>query len=159
MTGADKPEHRHARSAPSDDTRDAVLDHQAVFRLDAHRARRMQEKIRTRLSLRDVGGGKNVGGEHRLVARHAKREAQSLMPARRGDAHAPAQAFDSLPHAFDPFQFAPKREQNLARKIVTKILGQSPPELGFDSMQGRIEPSPQEAFACFLIGQANAGFA
>ena len=81
------------------------------------------------------------------------------MPARRGDAYARAQAFDRLPHAFDPFQFARKREQNLARKIVTKILGQWRPEFGFDSTQGRIEPTPQEAFARFLIGQAKAGFA
>ena len=73
MTGADKPEHHHPRGAPSDDSRDAVLDNQAVFRLDAHRARRVQKKIRTWFSIRDVGGGKNVGREHGLVAGHAKR--------------------------------------------------------------------------------------
>ena len=159
MARADKPKHNHSGRPCGGDARHAILDHQTVFRRRAHYARRVQEKIRTRFSLRDVGGGKNVGREHGLVARHAKREAQSLMPARRGDAYARAQAFDRLPHAFDPFQFAPKREQNLARKLVTKILGQWRPEFGFDSMQGRIEPSPQEAFACFLIGQTNAGFA
>jgi hypothetical protein len=110
MTGADKSEYRHAGGAPGDDSSDAVLDHKAVFRRDAHRARGVQEKIRTWLSLRDVGGGKNVGGEHRLVAGNAKRKAQSLMPARGGDAYMRAQALDSLPHAFDPFQFAPKRQ-------------------------------------------------
>ena len=81
--------------------------------------------------------GKNVGGEHRLVARHPKRKAQSLMPARYRRTHTRgAQAFDGLPYAFDPFQFAPKRELNLARKLVTKILGQWPPEFRFKLYTG-----------------------
>ena len=156
MTRADKPEHRHPGSAPGDDSRDAVLDHQAVFRLDAHRSRRVQKKIRTWFSLRDVGSGKNVGSEHGLVASGSKREAQPLMPARGGDAYTGAQAFDSLPHAFDPFQFARKRRENLAREIVAKTLGQRRPEFGLDSTHGRIEPTPQEALARLLIGQAKA---
>ena len=89
---------------------------------------------------------KNVEGEHCLVARRGSR-AQSLMPARRAT-HTRAQAFDRLPR-LRPFQFAPKRGQNLARKLVTKILGAMAPEFDFDSMQGRSRPSPQEAFACF----------
>src|SRR5580698_8140431 len=102
MTGPDKTEHRHARGAPGSNARDAVLDHEAILRRNAHRARRVQKKIRTRFSLGDVGSGKNVGSKHRLVTNHPKREAQPLMPARGGDAHTRAQAFDSLPHALDP---------------------------------------------------------
>ena len=45
------------------DARHAVLDDEASFGADAHRARRVQEKIGTRLSLRDLGGGKNIGRE------------------------------------------------------------------------------------------------
>ena len=82
MTGADKSEHRHPGGGPGNNASDAVLDHKAVLRLGAHRARGVEKKIRTWLSLRDLGGGKNVGGEQRLVAGHAKREAQSLVPAR-----------------------------------------------------------------------------
>ncbi len=73
MARADKAEHCHSRSARGDDSGDAVLNHEAVFRLDAHRARRMQKKIRTWFSLRDLGGGENVGREQGLVAGHAKR--------------------------------------------------------------------------------------
>ncbi len=133
MARADKAEHCHARSARGDDSRDAVLDHEAISRLDAHPKRRMQKKIRTWFSFRDLGGGENVGREQGLIAGHAKRQAYSLRPTGGGDAHASPQTFDRLPHAFDPLQLAREGRKNLARKILTKSLGQWRPEFGFDS--------------------------
>ena len=159
MTGADKPEHHHARGSGGGDSGDAVFNHQAVFRRRAHRARREQEKIGTRLPLSDLGGGKNVRREQALVAGHPKRETHSFRRARRGDAHARAQTLDRLAHAFDAFQFVREGGQYLVRKIVGKFLGQRRPEFCFGDSQDRIEAHSEEPLARLLIGQAKARLA
>ena len=62
MARADKPEHRHpaARAATTPATLSSITRQSSAR---AHRARREQEKIGTGLSLRDLGGGEDVGRE------------------------------------------------------------------------------------------------
>ena len=61
MARADKAVNSHAGGARALNARDAVLDHQAVARRNAHRARRVEKKFGAWLSLGDVGGGKMWG--------------------------------------------------------------------------------------------------
>ena len=159
MTGADEPEHPHPGGPRGGDAGDAVLDHQAVLRRGAHRARCEKEEIGTGLSLRDLGGGKNVGREQGLITGNPKREAEPLGRARRGDANARPQAPDRLAHALDPLEFASKCRENIAREIVGKLLRQRRAEFGLDLAHDRIEPQPQETLACLLIGQVKASLA
>ena len=49
--------------------------------------------------------------------------------------------------------------QNLARKIVGKLLRQRRPEFGLDSAHDRIEPQPQETIARLLVAQVKARLA
>ena len=91
------------------------------------------------------------------VTRSAK--LQSFGRARRGDANARPQAPDRLPHAFDPFELARECRQNLARKIVGKLLRQRRAEFGLDSANDRIEPQPQETLARLLVAQMKASLA
>ena len=89
----------------------------------------------------------------------SKREVEPVGRARRGDANARREAADGLPHAFDPLQLADEGAEDLARKIVGKLLGQRRAELAFDSAHNRIEPQPQETLAHLLVGQAKASLA
>ena len=88
------------------------------------------------------------------MTRSAKRSRSgALEEATQTRARKPA---DRLPHAFDALQLARERRENLARKIVGKLLGQRRPELGFDSPHDRIEAQPEETLARLLIGEAKA---
>ena len=81
------------------------------------------------------------------------------MPARGGDAYPRAQAFDSLPHAFDAFQFALERSrESRAKNRHEKFSGNGAPS-SVSIPRGTNRADAQEAFARFLIGQAKAGFA
>ena len=104
MAAADEAEHRHAGGARGGDAGDAVLDHQAIARRGAHRARRVQEKIGMGFPARPRRR-KKCSARTASHSRRPEREAEPLGRARRRDANRDAQAPDRLPHAFDSLEF------------------------------------------------------
>ena len=81
MRAAGEGEDAHARAVRRVDAGGAVLDDDAVRRIDAHVARRMQEKIGRRFASRYHGGTVYMRFEHFQQAGDAERHPDAVQAA------------------------------------------------------------------------------
>ena len=73
-----QPDHRGAGGASCGDATDAVLDHDAIGRLDAELLRRMQEDVGMRFAAGDIRGAEYPPLEQRRHVQHLKAQRQPL---------------------------------------------------------------------------------